>query len=77
MSSASVFLNMFRLTSSLQGNRCQLTCDLGSYYNGHRKTCEACHPACATCAGMSKFHAFSTTVVIFFIIFDGFFSDFS
>uniref|UniRef100_H3D124 Proprotein convertase subtilisin/kexin type 5b n=1 Tax=Tetraodon nigroviridis TaxID=99883 RepID=H3D124_TETNG len=37
---------------SIQGNGCQLTCDLGSYYNGHRKTCEACHPACATCAGV-------------------------
>lgn len=73
LSFASVFLNIFRLTSSLQGNRCQLTCDLGSYYNGHRKTCEACHPACATCAGMSKCHAFCTTDVIFFIVFDGFF----
>lgn len=46
--------SIFCFGSSLQGNRCQLTCDLGSYYNGHRKTCEACHPACATCAGTSK-----------------------
>ncbi|XP_078141236.1 proprotein convertase subtilisin/kexin type 5b isoform X1 [Centroberyx gerrardi] len=36
---------------SLQGNKCQMTCDLGTYYNGHRRTCEPCHRACATCAG--------------------------
>ncbi|KAM3611892.1 uncharacterized protein V6R79_025475 [Siganus canaliculatus] len=37
--------------TSLQGNRCQMTCDPGTYYNGHRRTCEPCHRACATCAG--------------------------
>uniref|UniRef100_A0AAV2MQD7 P/Homo B domain-containing protein n=1 Tax=Knipowitschia caucasica TaxID=637954 RepID=A0AAV2MQD7_KNICA len=37
--------------TSLQGNRCQMTCDSGTYYNGHRRTCEPCHRACATCAG--------------------------
>ncbi|KAM9858750.1 proprotein convertase subtilisin/kexin type 5b [Aulostomus maculatus] len=37
--------------TSLQGNKCQMTCDAGSYYNGHRRTCEPCHRACATCAG--------------------------
>uniref|UniRef100_A0AAR2IXQ3 P/Homo B domain-containing protein n=1 Tax=Pygocentrus nattereri TaxID=42514 RepID=A0AAR2IXQ3_PYGNA len=36
---------------SLQGNKCQLTCDPGTYYNGHKRLCEQCHPACATCAG--------------------------
>uniref|UniRef100_A0A3Q0QVV0 Proprotein convertase subtilisin/kexin type 5b n=1 Tax=Amphilophus citrinellus TaxID=61819 RepID=A0A3Q0QVV0_AMPCI len=36
---------------SLQGNKCQMTCDPGTYYNGHRRTCEPCHRACATCAG--------------------------
>ncbi|KAM3849768.1 proprotein convertase subtilisin/kexin type 5-like, partial [Diretmus argenteus] len=36
---------------SLQGNKCQLTCDPGTYYNGHRRACEPCHRACATCAG--------------------------
>ncbi|XP_022613490.1 proprotein convertase subtilisin/kexin type 5 isoform X1 [Seriola dumerili] len=36
---------------SLQGNKCQMTCDAGTYYNGHRRTCEPCHRACATCAG--------------------------
>ncbi|MCI4381190.1 hypothetical protein PGIGA_G00248710 [Pangasianodon gigas] len=36
---------------SLQGNRCQLTCEAGTYYNGHKRVCEQCHPACATCAG--------------------------
>ncbi|MBN3318924.1 PCSK5 convertase, partial [Atractosteus spatula] len=36
---------------SLQGNKCVVSCDLGSYYNGHRKECEPCHRACATCAG--------------------------
>ncbi|CAJ1068427.1 proprotein convertase subtilisin/kexin type 5b isoform X1 [Xyrichtys novacula] len=36
---------------SLQANKCQMTCDPGSYYNGHRRTCEPCHRACATCAG--------------------------
>ncbi|TSL97355.1 Proprotein convertase subtilisin/kexin type 5 [Bagarius yarrelli] len=36
---------------SLQGNRCQLTCEAGTYYNGHKRVCEPCHPACATCAG--------------------------
>uniref|UniRef100_A0A3Q3MWA6 Proprotein convertase subtilisin/kexin type 5b n=1 Tax=Mastacembelus armatus TaxID=205130 RepID=A0A3Q3MWA6_9TELE len=37
---------------SLQGNKCQMTCDVGTYYNGHRRTCEPCHRACATCAGI-------------------------
>uniref|UniRef100_A0A8C7Z5V2 Proprotein convertase subtilisin/kexin type 5b n=1 Tax=Oryzias sinensis TaxID=183150 RepID=A0A8C7Z5V2_9TELE len=37
--------------TSLQANKCQMTCDAGSYYNGHRRTCELCHRACATCAG--------------------------
>uniref|UniRef100_A0A3P8W2P8 Proprotein convertase subtilisin/kexin type 5b n=1 Tax=Cynoglossus semilaevis TaxID=244447 RepID=A0A3P8W2P8_CYNSE len=36
---------------SLQGNRCQLTCDPRTYYNSHRRTCEHCHRTCATCAG--------------------------
>uniref|UniRef100_A0A674DRX4 Proprotein convertase subtilisin/kexin type 5b n=1 Tax=Salmo trutta TaxID=8032 RepID=A0A674DRX4_SALTR len=36
---------------SLQGNRCQMTCDPGTYYNGHRRTCVPCHQVCATCAG--------------------------
>ncbi|KAK9523367.1 hypothetical protein VZT92_019778 [Zoarces viviparus] len=36
---------------SLQGNKCQMTCDPGTYYNGHRRNCEPCHRACATCAG--------------------------
>lgn len=36
---------------SLQVNKCQMTCDAGTYYNGHRRTCEPCHRACATCAG--------------------------
>ncbi|KAG7223418.1 hypothetical protein INR49_015521 [Caranx melampygus] len=36
---------------SLQGNKCQMTCDVGTYYNGHRRNCEPCHRACATCAG--------------------------
>ncbi|KAF5907317.1 proprotein convertase subtilisin/kexin type 5-like, partial [Clarias magur] len=36
---------------SLQGTRCQLTCEAGTYYNGHKRICEHCHPACATCAG--------------------------
>ncbi|KAG7253468.1 hypothetical protein CRUP_037126 [Coryphaenoides rupestris] len=37
--------------TSLQGNKCQMTCDPGTYYNGHRRACESCHPACASCAG--------------------------
>lgn len=37
--------------TSLQVNKCQMTCDAGTYYNGHRRTCEPCHRACATCAG--------------------------
>uniref|UniRef100_A0A8C9V0U4 Proprotein convertase subtilisin/kexin type 5b n=1 Tax=Scleropages formosus TaxID=113540 RepID=A0A8C9V0U4_SCLFO len=36
---------------SLQGGRCIMSCEPGSYYNGHRRTCEPCHRACATCAG--------------------------
>ncbi|KAJ3604400.1 hypothetical protein NHX12_029141 [Muraenolepis orangiensis] len=36
---------------SLQGNKCQMTCDPGSYYNGHMRACEPCHLACASCAG--------------------------
>lgn len=31
-----------------------MTCDPGTYYNGHRRTCEPCHRACATCAGRNK-----------------------
>lgn len=56
--------SIFCFGSSLQGNRCQLTCNLGSYYNGHRKTCEACHPACATCAGRSKLRAFRFSLIL-------------
>lgn len=36
---------------SLQGNKCQLNCEPGTYYNGHKRVCEQCHPTCATCAG--------------------------
>ncbi|MBN3289825.1 PCSK5 convertase, partial [Polypterus senegalus] len=36
---------------SLQGSKCIVSCNPGSYYNGHRKECEVCHQACATCAG--------------------------
>ncbi|XP_066567230.1 proprotein convertase subtilisin/kexin type 5b isoform X2 [Amia ocellicauda] len=36
---------------SLQGNKCLMSCDPGSYYNGHRRECESCNRACATCAG--------------------------
>ncbi|KAA0713725.1 Proprotein convertase subtilisin/kexin type 5 [Triplophysa tibetana] len=36
---------------SLQGNKCQLSCEPGTYYNGHRRLCEKCHSTCATCAG--------------------------
>ncbi|XP_076845202.1 proprotein convertase subtilisin/kexin type 5b isoform X2 [Brachyhypopomus gauderio] len=36
---------------SLQGHKCQMTCLPGTYYNGHKRLCEQCHPACATCAG--------------------------
>uniref|UniRef100_A0A8C5FU44 P/Homo B domain-containing protein n=1 Tax=Gadus morhua TaxID=8049 RepID=A0A8C5FU44_GADMO len=36
---------------SLQGNKCQMTCDPGTYYNGHRRACETCNQACASCAG--------------------------
>ncbi|TRY60185.1 hypothetical protein DNTS_003795 [Danionella cerebrum] len=36
---------------SLHGNKCQLSCEAGTYYNGHRRTCEKCHSSCATCAG--------------------------
>ncbi|KAG7490700.1 proprotein convertase subtilisin/kexin type 5 isoform X1 [Solea senegalensis] len=36
---------------SLQGNKCQMTCDPGTYYNAHRRMCEPCHRACASCAG--------------------------
>uniref|UniRef100_A0A3Q2FDF8 Proprotein convertase subtilisin/kexin type 5b n=1 Tax=Cyprinodon variegatus TaxID=28743 RepID=A0A3Q2FDF8_CYPVA len=36
---------------SLQGHKCQMTCNPGTYFNGHRRTCEPCHRACATCAG--------------------------
>uniref|UniRef100_A0A672KCU5 Proprotein convertase subtilisin/kexin type 5-like n=1 Tax=Sinocyclocheilus grahami TaxID=75366 RepID=A0A672KCU5_SINGR len=37
--------------SALQGNKCQLSCEPGTYYNGHRRACEKCHSTCATCAG--------------------------
>uniref|UniRef100_A0A6Q2XSN0 P/Homo B domain-containing protein n=1 Tax=Esox lucius TaxID=8010 RepID=A0A6Q2XSN0_ESOLU len=40
---------------SLQGNKCQMTCNPGTYYNGHRRACELCHRACATCAGNTPF----------------------
>uniref|UniRef100_A0A8C1MNG8 Proprotein convertase subtilisin/kexin type 5b n=1 Tax=Cyprinus carpio TaxID=7962 RepID=A0A8C1MNG8_CYPCA len=33
----------------LQGNKCQLSCEPGTYYNGHRRACEKCHLTCATC----------------------------
>ncbi|XP_033871237.1 proprotein convertase subtilisin/kexin type 5-like isoform X2 [Acipenser ruthenus] len=36
---------------SLQGSKCLITCDAGTYYNAHRKECEICHKACAACAG--------------------------
>ncbi|XP_077377227.1 proprotein convertase subtilisin/kexin type 5b isoform X4 [Festucalex cinctus] len=48
---ASNFCTECKQGTSLQGNKCQMTCDAGSYYNGHRRTCEPCHRACATCAG--------------------------
>uniref|UniRef100_A0A8C2A1W1 Proprotein convertase subtilisin/kexin type 5b n=1 Tax=Cyprinus carpio TaxID=7962 RepID=A0A8C2A1W1_CYPCA len=38
-------------TDYLQGNKCQLSCEPGTYYNGHRRACEKCHSTCATCAG--------------------------
>uniref|UniRef100_A0A3Q2UDZ3 PLAC domain-containing protein n=1 Tax=Fundulus heteroclitus TaxID=8078 RepID=A0A3Q2UDZ3_FUNHE len=41
------------LTNELarDGHKCQMTCNPGTYFNGHRRTCEPCHRACATCAG--------------------------
>ncbi|XP_061623990.1 proprotein convertase subtilisin/kexin type 5b isoform X1 [Phyllopteryx taeniolatus] len=48
---ASNFCTECKLGTSLLGNKCQMTCAAGSYYNGHRRTCEPCHRACATCAG--------------------------
>ncbi|XP_041082767.1 proprotein convertase subtilisin/kexin type 5-like isoform X1 [Polyodon spathula] len=36
---------------SLQGSKCSISCDAGTYYNAHRKECEICHKACAACAG--------------------------
>ncbi|KAK1176048.1 proprotein convertase subtilisin/kexin type 5-like [Acipenser oxyrinchus oxyrinchus] len=36
---------------SLQGSKCLITCDAGTYYNAYRKECEICHKACAACAG--------------------------
>ncbi|RXM36986.1 Proprotein convertase subtilisin/kexin type 5 [Acipenser ruthenus] len=36
---------------NLQGSKCLITCDAGTYYNAHRKECEICHKACAACAG--------------------------
>ncbi|XP_016105821.1 proprotein convertase subtilisin/kexin type 5-like [Sinocyclocheilus grahami] len=41
----------FKNNTSLQGNKCQLSCEPGTYYNGHRRACEKCHSTCATCAG--------------------------
>lgn len=39
--------------SSLQGNRCQQSCEAGFYHGGQDGACQACHHACATCAGES------------------------
>ncbi|MGH0156290.1 UNVERIFIED_CONTAM: hypothetical protein FKN15_031152 [Acipenser sinensis] len=36
---------------NLQGSKCLITCDAGTYYNAYRKECEICHKACAACAG--------------------------
>lgn len=39
--------------SSLQGNRCQQSCEAGFYHDKQEGTCKPCHKACATCAGKS------------------------
>ncbi|KAF7688537.1 hypothetical protein HF521_013344 [Silurus meridionalis] len=36
--------------SSLVGNRCQKSCETGTYYQQQRDSCEPCHLACATCS---------------------------
>ncbi|XP_016148018.1 proprotein convertase subtilisin/kexin type 5-like [Sinocyclocheilus grahami] len=36
--------------TSLVGNRCQKSCEVGRYYSEPEDSCEPCHPACATCA---------------------------
>uniref|UniRef100_A0A8C9YN31 Proprotein convertase subtilisin/kexin type 5b n=1 Tax=Sander lucioperca TaxID=283035 RepID=A0A8C9YN31_SANLU len=48
--------------SCLQGNKCQMTCDPGTYYNGHKRTCETCHPACATCCCIDWYLILHTTI---------------
>ncbi|MED6272463.1 hypothetical protein CHARACLAT_030681, partial [Characodon lateralis] len=37
--------------TSLQGNRCQRSCDDGFYHDMQEDECRPCHEACATCAG--------------------------
>uniref|UniRef100_A0A3B5KPR5 Proprotein convertase subtilisin/kexin type 5a n=1 Tax=Xiphophorus couchianus TaxID=32473 RepID=A0A3B5KPR5_9TELE len=36
--------------TSLQGNRCQRSCDDGFYHDAQEDECRPCHKACATCA---------------------------
>uniref|UniRef100_A0A9J8AQS0 Proprotein convertase subtilisin/kexin type 5a n=1 Tax=Cyprinus carpio carpio TaxID=630221 RepID=A0A9J8AQS0_CYPCA len=40
--------------TSLVGNRCQKSCEVGRYYSEPEDSCEPCHPACATCAGLES-----------------------
>ncbi|KAG5841338.1 hypothetical protein ANANG_G00198480 [Anguilla anguilla] len=49
--SSSAVCSECRPGMTLQGNKCLMSCEDGTYYNGHRRTCEPCHRACATCAG--------------------------
>ncbi|XP_064411557.1 proprotein convertase subtilisin/kexin type 5b [Latimeria chalumnae] len=41
-----------RPSMSLQGTKCVVNCNNGTYYNAHKKECEYCHWSCAACSGM-------------------------
>ncbi|KAL7838269.1 hypothetical protein AOLI_G00266730 [Acnodon oligacanthus] len=42
------YLNLYK---NLIGNKCQKSCEAGTYYSEQSDACELCHAACATCAG--------------------------
>uniref|UniRef100_H3APJ9 Proprotein convertase subtilisin/kexin type 5b n=1 Tax=Latimeria chalumnae TaxID=7897 RepID=H3APJ9_LATCH len=49
---ASCFSSTVKMTLCLQGTKCVVNCNNGTYYNAHKKECEYCHWSCAACSGM-------------------------
>uniref|UniRef100_H3APK0 Proprotein convertase subtilisin/kexin type 5b n=1 Tax=Latimeria chalumnae TaxID=7897 RepID=H3APK0_LATCH len=47
-----IFPSQCRQADGLQGTKCVVNCNNGTYYNAHKKECEYCHWSCAACSGM-------------------------